>query len=343
MTQRTRYVLVGSGLIVVAGLCSGVAAVYGGGLSFRRAARGPAELSYVSSGTTAIAYADVRHIMDSQFRQRLRSVLPTGQEKDRLLAETGIDLEHDIDTVLAGLSPDGFAGGGSVVLVRGRFDQSRIEGLAVQHGATVEDYLGKRLLIAPSSSDREGAASDMTPGHAQGRSGGIAFLEPGLVALGQPDALRRAIDAARTQTSVTNNAGLMAVLGKVQDDGNAWIVGSPDAVSQNAALPEMVRNQMGAVEWFALTAGIDHAVTCRLRAEARDAESGEQIRSAVNGALAVARMMSGKDARFDSLLNSIQTSGSGDVLDVSFTVPADVLDAMPSNGGGLPFDVPAPR
>ena len=344
MTQRTRYVLVGSGLIVAVGLCTGVVAVYGGGLSARRTARGPAELAYVAPGTTAVAYADVRHIMNSQFRQHLRSTLPTGQEQDKFLAETGIDIEHDIDTVLAGLSPLGFAGGGSVLFVRGRFDQAKIEGLATQHGATAETYKGKRLLLSPVPpvSEVTPQPSSLTaPTHAEHRGGGIAFLEPGLVALGSPDAIRRAIDAAETENSVVSNATLMEAVGNVQNDSDAWIVGSPDVVAKSDQLPEMVRNQMASVEWFAFTAGIDDTVTCRLRAETRDAESGEQIRSAVNGALAVARMMSGKDARIDSLLNSIQTSGTGDAIDVSFTVPADVLARMRS--GALPFDVPAPR
>jgi len=42
--------------------------------------------------------------MDSQFRQKLHEVMPTGAEKDRLFAETGIDIERDIDTVVAGLT-----------------------------------------------------------------------------------------------------------------------------------------------------------------------------------------------------------------------------------------------
>ena len=169
----------------------------------------------------------------------------------------------------------------------------------------------------------------------------MAFLEPGLVALGSPEAIRRAIDTAESQDSVVSNASLMEAVNKVQNDGDAWIVGSPDVVAKSDQLPGMVRNQMASVQWFAFTAGVDDAVTCRLRAEARDAESGEQMRSAINSALAVARMLSGKDARMDSLLNSIQTSGSGDALDVSFTVPAEVIDRL--RPGALPFDVPGPR
>src|SRR5688572_12948933 len=145
MTHRTRYFLVGSGLIVVVGLCTGLVAYYNGGLAGRSSVARLSELSYVSSDVTALAYADVRHIMDSEFRQRLRAVMPTGQEKERLLAETGIDIERDIDSVLAGLNPNTISSGPPTVFLRGRFNTGQIENVAVQHGATAEDYRGKRL------------------------------------------------------------------------------------------------------------------------------------------------------------------------------------------------------
>ena len=72
MTHRTRSFLFGSGLIVVVGLCTGLVAFYNGNLPLGRSSR-LAEFSYIPSDATAVAYADVRHIMDSEFRQRLRA------------------------------------------------------------------------------------------------------------------------------------------------------------------------------------------------------------------------------------------------------------------------------
>jgi hypothetical protein len=307
MTHRTRYFLIGSGLILVVGLCTGLVAYYNGNLPLRRSAV-PAEFSYITSDVTAVAYADVRHIMDSEFRQRLRDHLPAGQEKERLLAETGIDLERDIDTVVAGFMPD--AGpGGSVVLVRGRFDASKIESVATQHGATVEEYSGKRLLRSAGSAE--------TPG--------IAFLEPNLLALGNIDAIRRAIDASRTQQTISSNAELMEAVNGVVNTGNAWVVGRPNAML-SANLPDQVKDQLASLQWFALSAGVDRGLNCRLRAEARDAASAEQMRAVVNGALALARLMD-KDKRLDAF-DAVQATGRGAQIDLSFTVPPEVLDAI---------------
>src|SRR3970040_1914348 len=102
MNQKTRYFLIGSGLVVVVGLCTGLVASYSGQLP-GLANAGPAELTYLPSDSSAIAFADVSGIMNSEFREKLRQFIPTGAEKDRLLAETGIDIERDIDTVVAGL------------------------------------------------------------------------------------------------------------------------------------------------------------------------------------------------------------------------------------------------
>ena len=101
MSQRTRYFLIGSCLVLTIGLGTGLVAFYNGSLPMKRSASGLAELAYIPSGAAAVAYADVHAIMSSEFRQKLRQVLPSGEAKDKMLAETGIDLERDIDTVVA--------------------------------------------------------------------------------------------------------------------------------------------------------------------------------------------------------------------------------------------------
>src|SRR5690606_21720146 len=89
-----------------------------------------------------------------------RAALPDGSEKDRFLKETGIDVERDIDTVIAGIGPDGAESRGPVVLLRGRFDATRIEQAATSHGATVEEYKGRRMLRVPARGKSGDDAAD---------------------------------------------------------------------------------------------------------------------------------------------------------------------------------------
>jgi hypothetical protein len=325
MSRRTRYFLLISALIVVGGLGTGLVALYSGRISAVRSQH-PSEYAYVPISATAVAYADVRHIMDSEFRQKLRAALPDDKAKAKadFLAETGIDIERDIDTVVAGLTPEAVAGGGPVILLRGRFDAARLEQAAVKHGATAEEYKGKRLLRAPD-------------GHGETQPG-MALLEPGLVALGSIDRIKQSIDAAERRENITSNAELMKLITEVDRSSDAWVTGRLENMPGHQGWPDSVKDQLGAIQWFALSAGVDRAVTARLRAEARDAKAADDLRGVVNGAISMARMMAGKDAKFSGLLDSIQATGSGTAMEVSFTVPPDMIDLMATEGG-MPLQV----
>src|SRR3954463_12090520 len=105
MTKRTRYFMAVSAGIVVVGLGSGLVAYYGGGFPSLSASRsGPAELAYVPADLSVVAFANVREVMDSEIRQRLKETVPmVGQEQGRkeFEAQTGIDIERDIDYIVA--------------------------------------------------------------------------------------------------------------------------------------------------------------------------------------------------------------------------------------------------
>ncbi len=331
MSSRTRYFLIGSALVVVVGLCTGLVAYYNGALTPAGAAARLPEIIYVPADATAIAYADVKDIMRSEFRQQLRARLQadadaTGGEKDRFLAETGIDIERDIDSVVAGVRHDATGRHDPVVLLRGRFDAAKIEGLATQHGAIAEDYNGRRLLVTPH-------------GEAQATQPGMAFLEPSVLALGTRDGLHAAVDAA-SGPGVTANSELMAFVADAQRSGNAWVVGRFDAISEQPGLPDQIRRQLPPVDWFIVTADVDRDVHGLVRAEARDDQSGEQLRGVVNAALSAAHLLAGRDARFDAMLKGLQATGSGKTLQVTFDVGPELLDIVKS--GPMGIQVPAP-
>jgi hypothetical protein len=331
MSSRTRYFLIGSSLVVVVGLCTGLVAYYNGSAPTGGAARLP-ELAYLPADASAVAYADVKDIMASEFRQRLREVLPTGAEKDRLLAETGIDIEHDIDSVIAGLNHDARDPHNAVILFRGRFDTARIEALAAQHGAVTEQYKGKRIILAPPSV--AASPANGTPA--------IAFLEPGLLALGGQADLHAAIDAPSAPGSITSNTQLMELVTSAQQAGNAWMVGRFDALAAQPNMPAQIRSQLPAVEWFAVSADIDRGVRGMIRAEARDEQGGDQLRAVVNGGLSAARMFAGNDARVSQVLNGLQATGTGKTVEITFALGPETIDMLKGAMPQGPSAPPAP-
>src|SRR6185503_10011174 len=148
--RNTRYFMAGSAAVLVAGLCTGLVAYYGGGFQALSASTGPIELRYVPPDAAVIAYADVGAIMNSELRLRIKEAMPQ-QEKgqEEFQAETGIDIERDIQYVVAAVTPGTHS---ALLVARGNFNPTVLENLAVQHGGVVETYREKRLVSKTNDS-----------------------------------------------------------------------------------------------------------------------------------------------------------------------------------------------
>jgi hypothetical protein len=312
--------------VLAAGLTTGLVAFYAGGFQAVSASAVSTELRYIPADATMVAYADVRAIMDSDLRARLKQAMPM-QEKGQqeFQAETGIDIERDIDYVVAALAP-GISQGSPLVVARGRFDTVRLEGLALQHGGTMDEYKGKRMVVVRKTAERHDdvpiETGDMV----------LAFLEPGLLAMGDLTAVKHAIDAQLTAHSITSNNEMMELVTEMGAYNNAWAVGRFDVIASQAKLSEQVMNRLPPVKWFAAAGHINGGISGSLRAEARDDKSAEELRSVVNGFLALGRLQAQSDPKAAALVNSLQMSGSGKTVALSFTVPSELLQLIPQIG-----------
>jgi hypothetical protein len=332
MTTRTRYFVIASLLVLGVGLSTGLVAYYVGLPAGAFANRGgPEELGYVPRDATVVAYANVQEIMNSELRQKLHRALPMQENGQRELANaTGINIETDIDRVVACLHPDADSTkmpGAGMVLARGRFDEVKIEALMREHGAHVEDYKGKRLIVADGDS-----AGDMTRGHG---SFSLSFMEPGLAALGSTKLIQSAIDlhqgGANPQTglaSVTGNEELMNLVRSLDTGNNAWAVGRFDALSSQAHLPDSVSSRLPAITWFSVGGHVNGGIRGVVRAEARDEEAANNLRDVIRGFMALAKMQAGSRPELQAMMQSLELGGAGKTVALSFTVPAEVFDVI---------------
>jgi hypothetical protein len=326
MTKKTRYFMAGSAAVVAAGLCTGLVAFYSSGFQALSASTGPTELAFVPADAAVVAYADVRAIMDSQLRQRIKSATPFPEQgQQEFQAQTGIDIEHDIDYLIASMAPSSAdpSNKSGMIVARGRFDVVKLEGLAREHGGTVEEYKGKRLVNCTPESPNQHQA--MT----------IAFLEPGLVAVGESTAVRHAIDAQLTAQSITSNNEMMELVSDIERTNNAWAVGRLDVLTSHAQLPDQIASQVGAVKWFAAAAHINGGLSGMVRAEARDDQAAENLRDVVRGVLALGRLQAQNNPKLTALADSLQLAGTGKTVSLSFTVPAELLDMAVSHAQGF--------
>ena len=341
MTKKTRYFMAGSAAVLAAGLGTGMIAYFSGGFQPVSASAVANELRYVPANSTLVAYADVRAIMDSDLRARLKSALPTvhQQGQKEFQEQTGIDIERDIDYVVASLATGGEKTA-PLVVARGRFNDTQLEGLIREHGGTVEQYKNKRLVLAPRQ-QADSADSNLLPGaphtdamhqlHARAMHQNLvlAFLEPGLIAFGDGTAVKTAIDAQLTAHSITSNTEMMDLVKDIGATNNAWAVGRFDLLSSQSTLPEQVRRKLPPVKWFAAAGHVNGGVSGSLRAEALDDKAAENLRDVVRGFLALARMQAQADPRTAAMVESLQLTGAGKTVALSFTVPAEILQMIP--------------
>ena len=320
MTTRTRYFVVGSLLTVGVGLGIGVVAYSTGfATSAYTLQGGPEELQFVPANAALVAYADVHDLMLSNLRQRVRLAFPDKLDgQTDFQSQTGINIETDIDHVIAALVPStgdqvGHGPGTGIVLARGRFDQVKIEALMREHGAQAEDYKGSRLIVG-----------DMPDGKV---SVSVAFLEPGLVAVGTSALVRSAVDQKTGGASIATNDEMMGLIRDLAT-GNAWAAGRFDALTAQAHLPDGVAEQIPSIHLFSASAHIDSGVRGIIRAQTRDDESANSLRDVVRGFLALARLQTSASPEISNLVQSLQLGGTGKSVSLSFDVPGAALDAL---------------
>lgn len=319
MTKRTRLFVFAAAGILIVGLGTGLVASYMGLQSFSLTGRtGPAELAYVPADARMVAYANVRDVMDSELRQKLMQLKPdTDNGADHFQQETGINVRTDIDHVVATVAGQGGPDDRPLVLARGNFDTAHIESLIRQKGGSVETYQGTRLITHP-----EGNV-------------GVAFVEPGLVAVGTPAAVRRAIDTKASGADVTGNADVMRFVRDVED-GNAWAVARLDALTGRQPIPEELAKQLPAISWFAASGYVNGGFRGVMHAEARDEAAANDLRDVIRGFVALARMQTSQRAELADLMNSFELGGQGKTVSLGFAVPPEMIDALGALHAGRP-------
>jgi hypothetical protein len=260
-------------------------------------------------------------VMNSNFRERFRKFEPDTSERDEFEKKTGVNIDQDIHTVVAAMMPNPKGpshfdpeDGGVLVVARGRFEQARLEALAIEHGGKVEEYRGKRLLTHVKESGELDKA--------------VAFLDADLIALGSYDAIKRAIDA-NAGNNILSNTDVTRQISQV-DNATAWAVGRIDALAQAGHLPNELQNQLPPIQTFTAATSINGGVSGDLRVEARDDASAQNLRDVVRGFLALAKMQAGSKPEIKTVVDSVQLSGEGRSVMVSFTLPSELFDALGS-------------
>ena len=319
MSNKTRYFVAISGAILAIGLGTGLVASYMGlPVSVFSRAAGPEELQYVPADAAVVAYANVRDVMNSQFRQRFKDIEPSQEQKNDFEEKTGLNLEQDVDSVVAAIMPkDGMANnpaGAFLILARARYRAERLEALALEHGAQVSDYQGKRIITHEEA-------------NANGETMAVGFVEADLVAFGSLNAVKASIDARRENRNIVSNNDMMKLVNEIEN-ANAWAVGRFDAIAEKAGLPAEIQSAMPSISWFSAAGHVNGGVSGRFKAEAKDEATAKNLRDVMGGFLAMAKMQAANKPGMQQLADSLVISGEGNTVALAFEIPTEVLDVL---------------
>ena len=157
----------------------------------------------------------------------------------------------------------------------------------------------------------------------------VAFLEPGLIAIGEEATIRAAIaHGASGGRSIRDNQDMANLIGDLEGSSNVWAVGRMDALTSNASLPEPLAQHLPAVKWFSASSHVGAGISGLLRAEARDEEAAKNLRDVLQGFMAMARLHAGQKPELAPVMQSLQVSGTGNTVALSFEVPPALVDAL---------------
>jgi hypothetical protein len=312
MHARTRYFVIVSLLVLSVGLGAGLLAYYQRLPGSAAQHAGPDELRLLPTNATMVAYANVQDVMSSDVRRRLLVLVPQQDSRGQreLEAATGIVVERDIDRVVAGFVPGQEGDNQALLLARGRFDQVKVEATMREKGAIVEGAGDRRLIVGPGA-----------------RPISVAFVEPGLMAVGSPALVRSAIELHDGGESVLANAPLMERV-RLVEPGNAWAVGQFDALASRAQLPADVAGKLPPITWLSVRGDVNGGIRATVRAEVRDEAAANNLRDVVRGFVALARLQASSQPQLLTLANSVELGGIGTDVVVSFDLPVDALDTL---------------
>src|SRR5262249_44156095 len=158
-------------------------------------------------------------------------------------------------------------------------------------------YKNRRLVVARPDPSRDATFS-------------VAFLEPGLVAVGSTTVVRSAIDLAGGGPNVTSNGQIMNLVREL-DTGNVWAVGRFDALASQGRLPSQLTSQLPPISWFSASGSVDTGVRGTVRVDANDEGSANNLRETVRGFVALAKLQTAMRPEWRPVVDSLNITGTG--------------------------------
>ncbi len=282
----------------------------------------PQLLGLVMPDAKVLAGVNVEQAKTTPFGQYVLSQMQSqDQQMQKLIALTGFDPTRDVRELLvastAAAATSGTAGAKShtgLFLATGTFDGPRIAAVAQGDGAITETYRGATIIEDPKGTN------------------GVAFLSSSLVVAGDIASVKGAID--RQSSASVLPASILVQVNQWSTSQDAWAVSAVPVSSlhppQGAPqIPGM--NGSGAFQTVQSAAGgvkFGQQIVVTAQAQSDNAQDATQMGDALKLLASLAQMQATNDPAAMALLQSLKISTSGNVLNVSISLPEDQLQQI---------------
>ena len=284
----------------------------------------PTLLQMIMPDAQVVAGLHVDQAKGSLFGQYVLSHLSVNDNKlSEFASQTGFDPRQDVSEIVIASnwmpnSPENHW----LVIARGTFDVAKISAAAQTNGGVSSTYQGFNLLTQAAPSASQGASA-------------IAFLDSTTALAGDVTSLKAAID--RKQSNAPTGGTVYSKAQDVSTKNDFWFVTLVPLSNFSGAIPDP--NLSGAMKGNLLAAinqasgGIRFGDTVTISAEAvtrseKDAQALVDVVKFFGGLVQLNRQSNGAAGQVATLLDTLQTSTTGNTTSISLAIPEQALEQL---------------
>jgi hypothetical protein len=279
----------------------------------------PREALALPAETRVITGLDVRKLVASRLYKRYAGMMPMPLAD--IKGKTGLDPEHDIDSVV--LANTGDKPDAGVVFVFGTFNLGNLTHAvdSPDHKNVVEKKVGGDTLF--TYEDKNGV------------SAAVVLLNDHAVLLGSGPAVQAVLaNLTSGATPLQGNKTLMGLLARLRTGATVWMAGDQTLLSQlPRVLPGSQSGNIPAMNLPALQSvtavgDLDPMIVFDLQADTADAASAKSLGDLVRGLVALGTMQAAQKPELQGLVSALNVTNDQNHVLLSARLPYEVLDAL---------------
>ena len=325
---RSRLVVLGAGIVVLAGSLAAVGALY---LDPARAAVGPLppEGLALPAGTRYVMGFDVRRFVSSPLYTRYASDRASNRLRafTELEEKTGLNPERDLDQVYIAGSQAAAPGrgGDAIVVVTGRFDRAKLSRAIETEKRAVswKNLQGTTVYLFNEDEAGRGKAA-------------AAFLDDDTLVMGAQSGVEQVVTArARGEAPLRDNATLLALIEGVKPGSTFWMVGDQTLLSN---MPKAIPGPGGpgtsqslelpSLKSLTVTGDLEPQVSLDATGEAADEAAARNLADVVRGFVALASLQANQKPELKQLASAISVTTEQSRVRVAARFPYELLDSL---------------